>query len=274
MRLIVVAAFLTTTHAFALRAAALRAVPARAISIKQRMSPVALCANKIDPSNDDDDAGLAKEASEAWERAKLSKELDAALADLEFKWAAERLKERAAERLKDEPGRKAFLDSLYKGGQYSDFEEALLQVEETQRAIQELKLEAMGKTVETMELSEMEFFEAIDELLKMDEAARRATAEARKEMSAMDIVAGFDKPFTNQDLLKQATADWAKAHPEVVCKLALLTCETCLSGEDLEKLAAWTNEWTIENVRKAKISLVQARLNLGWWPKLIGGWKD
>ena len=54
----------------------------------------------------------------------------------------------------------------------------MLQVEETQRAIQELKLEAMGKTVETMELSEMEFFEAIDELLTMDEAARRATTEA------------------------------------------------------------------------------------------------
>ena len=63
--------------------------------IDVRANPVALCANKIDPSNDDDDEGLAKEASEAWERAKLSKELDAALADLEFKRAAERLKERA-----------------------------------------------------------------------------------------------------------------------------------------------------------------------------------
>ena len=52
-------------------------------------------------------------------------------------------------------------------------------------------------------------------------------------------------------------------------------CETCLSGEDQEKLAAWTNEWRkIETMRKAKISLVQARLNLGWWPKLIGGWNE
>ena len=40
----------------------------------------------------------------------------------------------------------------------------------------------------------------------------------------MDIFEGFDKHFKNQEVLKKATTDWAKAHPEVVCKLALLTC--------------------------------------------------
>lgn len=210
-------------------------VPAatRAIS-PGRMCPVIICVDKNDACSEDGDE-LAKEAFDVLKGTELSKELLDAWTNIELKQAAAALEED----VKKNPGAfQAWCE------QYGDLVNAVVKRGEKKRSLQEQKLAAMGKSIEAMELSESDFFEAIEELIAIKDAAIEAT----------DI--------------------WIEAHPEVLAKLASLECATCLGAVDKAKMTAWKKDGEkIKTLMKAKKSLILS-LNLDSWPRLIDGWKE